>query len=182
MKFFETRLKGSYVIQYEPFRDGRGYFERTFCKKEFEDHGLDPTIVQCNSSYNWHKGTLRGMHYQAAPFGETKLVRCIAGSIYDVIIDLRPRSSTYCRWFAIELTAMNGQAIYVPEGFAHGFQTLEEDSIVLYLMSNFYSPGHARGVRWNDPAFSIKWPYGDPILSEKDRGYRDFEKTGRDHG
>jgi dTDP-4-dehydrorhamnose 3,5-epimerase len=174
MKFHETKLKGSYTIQYEPFHDERGYFERTFCKKEFEDHGLDSTVIQCNASYNKHKGTLRGMHYQTAPFQEVKLVRCIAGSIYDVIIDLRPGSPTYCQWFATELTSTNGRAIYIPGGFAHGFQTLEDNSMVLYNMSSFYSPEHARGVRWNDPAFNIQWPHNDPIISQKDREYKDF--------
>lgn len=178
MKFHETKLKGSYMIQYEPFHDERGYFERTFCKKEFEDHGLGSTVVQCNASYNKHKGTLRGMHYQVAPYEEIKLVRCIAGSIYDVIVDLRPGSPAYCQWFATELSSTNGRAMYIPEGFAHGFQTLEDNSMVLYNMSSFYSPGHARGVRWNDPAFNIKWPYNDPIISRKDSEYGDFQKNG----
>lgn len=174
MKFYETRLKGAYVIQYEPVHDERGFFERTFCKKEFEDNGLDPTVVQCSASYNKHKGTLRGMHYQAEPYEEIKLVHCIAGSVYDVIIDIRPGSPTYRQWFATGLDPAGGRAMYIPEGFAHGFQTLEDNSIILYQMSSFYSPEHARGVRWNDRAFNIEWPYDDPVISQKDRSYGDF--------
>lgn len=171
MKFIETKLKRAYLIKPELLEDERGFFSRTFCQKEFEAYGLNPRIAQCNISYNKHKGTLRGMHYQAAPMAETKLVRCTRGAIYDVIIDLRPESPTYCQWIAEELNAENSKMMYVPEGFAHGFQTLKDDTEVFYQMSEFYSPEHARGVRWNDPAFGIEWPLNTKIISEKDKNY-----------
>ena len=171
MKFIETKLKGAYLIEPELLEDKRGFFARTFCQKEFEAYGLNPRIAQCNLSYNKHKGTLRGMHYQAAPKAETKLVRCTRGAIYDVIIDLRPESPTYCQWIAEELYAENSKMMYSPEGFAHGFQTLKDDTEVFYQMSEFYSPEHARGVRWDDPAFGIKWPLNTKIISEKDDNY-----------
>ena len=158
MRFTETRLKGAFIIEPERLEDERGFFARTFCQKEFGAHGLNSKIVQCNVSYNKHKGTLRGMHYQAPPMAEAKLVSCTRGAIYDVIIDLQPESPTYCQWFAEELNAENSKMIYIPEGFAHGFQTLEDETEVFYQMSEFYSPEHARGVRWDDPAFGIKWP------------------------
>lgn len=162
------------MVELERLEDQRGFFARSFCAREFEAHGLDPYIAQCNVSHNVRKGTLRGMHYQAAPAAETKLVRCTRGAIYDVIIDLRPDSHSYCQWQSFELTAANGRAVYIPEGFAHGFQTLEDDSDVLYQMSEYYAPDHARGVLWDDLAFKIKWPVDGPILSEKDRSYEDF--------
>jgi dTDP-4-dehydrorhamnose 3,5-epimerase len=171
MKFIETKLKGAYIIEPERLEDERGFFARTFCIKEFEDHGLDPKIVQCNISYNKHKGTLRGMHYQAAPMAEAKLVSCTRGAIYDAIIDLRSESATYCQWLAEELNAENRNMMYVPKGFAHGFQTLADDTEVLYQMFEFYSPEHTRGVRWNDPAFGVKWPLNTKIISEKDGNY-----------
>jgi len=171
MKFIETRLKGAFIIEPERLEDERGFFARTFCQKEFEAHSLNPRMVQCNISYNKHKGTLRGMHYQAAPMAEAKLVRCTRGAIYDVIIDLRPESPTYCQWLAEELNAENSKMIYIPEGFAHGFQTIEGDTEVFYQMSEFYSPEHARGVRWDDPVFGIEWPLKAKIISEKDTNY-----------
>ena len=171
MKFIETRLKGAFIIEPERLEDERGFFARTFCQKEFEAHGLNSRMVQCNISYNKHKGTLRGMHYQAAPMAEAKLVSCTRGAIYDVIIDLRPESPTYCQWLAEELNAENRMMMYVPEGFAHGFQTLEDDTEVFYQMSEFYSPEHARGVRWDDPAFGIKWALYNPIISIRDCSY-----------
>ena len=171
MRFTETRLKGAFIIEPERLEDERGFFARTFCQKEFEAHGLNPRMVQCNISYNKHKGTLRGMHYQAAPMAEAKLVRCTRGAIYDVIIDLRPESPTYCQWLAEELNAENSKMIYIPEGFAHGFQTIEGDTEVFYQMSEFYSPEHARGVRWDDSAFGIEWPLDMKMISEKDKNY-----------
>ena len=171
MKFIETRLKGAFIIEPERLEDERGFFARTFCQKEFEAHGLNPRFVQCNISYNKHKGTLRGMHYQAAPMAEAKLVRCTRGAIYDVIIDLRPDSPTYCQWLAEELNAENSKMIYIPEGFAHGFQTMEDDIEVFYQMSEFYSPEHAQGLRWDDPVFGIEWPLNTKIISEKDKNY-----------
>ncbi len=171
MKFIETRLKGVYIIEPERLEDERGFFARTFCRKEFEAYGLNPGVVQCSISHNKHKGTIRGMHYQIAPMAETKLVRCTKGAIYDVIIDLRSGSPTYCQSLAEELDADNSRMVYIPEGFAHGFQTLEDNTEVFYQMSEFYSPEHARGVRWDDPAFGIGWPISIPIISEKDRNY-----------
>jgi dTDP-4-dehydrorhamnose 3,5-epimerase len=171
MKFIETRLKGAFIIEPERLEDERGFFARTFCQKEFEAHGLNPRIVQCNISYNKHKGTLRGMHYQVAPMAEAKLVSCTRGAIYDVIIDLRPESPTYCQWLAEELNAENRKIIYIPEGFAHGFQTLDGETEVFYQMSEFYSPEHARGVRWDDPVFGIEWALNTKMISEKDKNY-----------
>jgi dTDP-4-dehydrorhamnose 3,5-epimerase len=173
MIFTETKLKGAYIIELEKLEDERGFFARTFCQDEFRKHGLNPCIAQCNISYNKKKGTLRGMHYQAKPYEEAKLVSCIQGSIYDVIIDLREDSETYCQWFAVELSTLNSQ-LYVPEGFAHGFQTLEDGTTVFYQMSEFYHPESSRGVRWDDPKFKIYWPLLNPIISVKDRIINDF--------
>lgn len=158
MRFIETKLSGAYIIVPEPIEDERGFFARTFCSREFEAHGLNPCVAQCNISFNKKKGTLRGMHYQVAPNAEAKLVRCIRGAIYDVIIDLRSESPTYKEWIAVELTANNRIMIYVPEGFAHGFQTLLDDTEVFYQMSEYYIPESALGIRWDDPAFRIVWP------------------------
>jgi len=175
MIFTETTLKGAFVIELEKNEDERGFFARTFCRKEFEEHGLNPRIVQCNVSFNKKKGTLRGMHYQVPPHEEAKIVTCIKGAVYDVIIDLRPDSSTYCQWFAVELSAENYKMLYVPEGFAHGFQTLEDNTVVFYQMSEFYHPECARGVRWDDRTFGIKWPnIHHRIVSEIDKRYADF--------
>ncbi len=195
MIFTETKLKGAYIIELDAINDERGFFARSFCKKEFEKHGLNHNIVQCNISYNKKKGTVRGMHYQTAPHQEAKIVSCTKGSIFDVIIDLRPDSPTYCQWFAIELTApcsplpahssetahsspltANYKMLYIPEGFAHGFQTLEDETVVYYQMSEFYHPECARGVRFNDPAFGIEWPLTINAISEKDMRYPDFKK------
>jgi len=174
MIFKETKLKGAYIIELEPLEDERGFFARSFCQKEFEEHGLNPRIAQCNISYNKKRGTLRGMHYQVAPYEEAKLVSCIRGAIYDVIIDLRADSTSYCKWFAVELSAENYKLLYIPEGFAHGFQTLEDNTVVFYQMSEFYYPECARGVRWDDPAFGIEWPLQNPILADKDKTFNDF--------
>ena len=173
MKFKETKLKGAYIISLEPLTDERGFFARSFCQEEFEKHGLNLRIVQCDISYNKKRGTLRGMHYQAAPYVEAKLVSCVRGLMYDVITDLRPASPTYRKWFAVELSAENYEMLYIPEGFAHGFQTLEDDTVVYYQMSEFYHPECARGVRWDDPAFGIKWPIEPKIISDKDKNLPD---------
>jgi dTDP-4-dehydrorhamnose 3,5-epimerase len=172
--FRETKLKGAYIIEVKSLDDERGFFARSFCQKEFERHGLNARIVQCNISYNKMKGTLRGMHYQIAPYEETKLVRCTKGAIYDVVIDLRPDSSTFTQWIAVELTAENRRMLYIPERLAHGFQTLEDNTEVFYQISEFYAPEYERGVRWNDPAFGIQWPETQRIISQRDQNYADF--------
>ena len=162
------------MIEPERREDHRGFFARTFCEREFAAHGLNPRVVQCNISFNRLKGSLRGMHFQAAPYSEAKLVRCTAGSIHDVIIDLRPSSPAFKKHFGLELSARNRRMLYIPEEFAHGFQTLEDDTEVFYQMSQFYSAEHSRGVRWDDPAFGISWPPGERIIIERDRTYPDF--------
>jgi dTDP-4-dehydrorhamnose 3,5-epimerase len=172
--FIETSLKGAFVIDLERREDDRGFFARSFCQREFAEHGLEVQVAQCNVSFNERKGTLRGMHYQVSPFEEAKLVRCTMGGIYDAIIDLRQSSSTYRQSFCVELSARNHRMLYVPCGFAHGFQTLEPDTEVFYQMSQFYSAEHSRGVRWNDSTFGIKWPPDERIISERDQRYPDF--------
>lgn len=174
MRFTETPLRGAFVIELDLLSDERGHFARTFDVAEFAEHGLDPTVVQCNTSVNARRGTLRGMHYQAEPDGEAKLVRCTRGSIYDVAVDLRRDSDTYRRWFGTELSASNGRMLFIPVGMAHGFQTLQDDSEVHYQMSHHYVPEQARGVRFDDPAFGIDWPLPNPVVSERDRQYADF--------
>ncbi len=174
MLFHETRLEGAFVIELEKREDTRGFFARGWCQKEFEDHGLVAQVVQTNISYNRKKETLRGMHYQLAPFEETKLVRCVRGGIYDVIIDLRPESPTYKQWIGVELTAENYKMLYVPENFAHGLQALEDDTEVIYQVSQFYTPGAERGLRWNDPAFRIEWPQDIEVISDKDADWPDY--------
>lgn len=174
MKFQRTSLAGAWTVELEEIQDERGFFARSWCEQEFGQHGLNPRLVQCNVSFNRRRGTLRGMHFQAAPKEEAKLVRCTAGAIYDVIVDLRRDSATYCRWLGVELSSGNRRALYVPEGLAHGFQSLTDDSEVLYQMSELYHPDLARGVRWDDPRFAIKWPVPDPVISARDRGYPDF--------
>jgi len=171
MIFCETKLKGAFFIEIEPIEDERGFFARSFCVREFSGRGLNPRIVQTNISFNKKKGTIRGMHYQAAPHAEAKVVLCLKGAIYDVIIDLRPESLTYKQWISEELSAENHKMLYIPEGFAHGFQTLEDNNEVFYLMSEFYHPESARGVRFDDPIFGIKWPLEHSTVSEKDRAY-----------
>lgn len=174
MIFTETRLKGAYVIDPERLADERGFFARTWCQREFKAHDLNPGLVQCNVSFNHKRGTLRGMHYQAAPHAEVKLVRCTAGTIYDVIVDLRADSETFKQWFAVELSSDNRRMLYIPEGLAHGFLTLTDAVEVFYQMSEFYVPDCARGIRWNDLAFGIHWPFEATIISERDRAYPDF--------
>jgi dTDP-4-dehydrorhamnose 3,5-epimerase len=178
MIFRETHLVGAFLIRLEKMEDERGYFARSFCEKEFARHNLSLPVVQCNVSFNRAKGTLRGMHYQAAPHEEAKLVRCTRGALYDVIIDLRPDSETYKDYCAEELTDTNGKMLYVPEGFAHGFVTLADNTEVFYQMSTHYAPEYARGVRYDDPAFGIEWPCSIGCVSEKDRGYPDFMDEG----
>lgn len=176
MIFTETKLKGAFIIDIEPQEDERGFFARSWCEKEFKQHGLNPRLVQCNISFNKKRGTLRGMHYQVAPFAEAKIVRCTMGAVYDVIIDLRPDSSTFKQWISVELTAENRRALYVPEDFAHGFQTLTDNVEVFYQMSEFYHPECARAVRWDDPAFGVEWLSAPRIISHQDSEYADFPK------
>jgi dTDP-4-dehydrorhamnose 3,5-epimerase len=176
MIFTETKLKGAFVIEPEQLEDERGFFARTWCQREFTNHGLNPSIAQCSISFNRKRGTLRGMHYQIEPHAETKIVRCTQGTIYDVIIDLRQDSPTFTQWLGVELSAENRRMLYIPEGFAHGFQTLEDNTEIFYQISEFYAPECARGIRWNDPTFAIEWPDGEPIISERDRSYPDFSK------
>jgi len=174
MIFLETKISGVFEIHLEPKQDERGFFARSWCQKQFEDHGLNSRLVQCNISGSLQRGTLRGMHYQAAPFAETKLIRCTRGSIFDVALDLRPDSPTYKRWAAAVLSAGNHHMLSVPEGCAHGFLTLEDNCEVFYQMSEFYHPEAARGVRWNDPAFGIDWPEKVKVISARDASYPDF--------
>jgi dTDP-4-dehydrorhamnose 3,5-epimerase len=174
--FQETGLKGAFVVDLERKEDERGFFARTWCQKEFEAHGLNPRLVQAGLSYNRLRGTLRGLHYQATPFQEAKLIRCLRGGIYDVIVDLRPESPTYLRWIGIDLNAENRTMLYIPEGFAHGFQTLADETEVFYQMTQFYEPGAERGARWDDPAFSICWPeVENRVISARDRSWPLFE-------
>ncbi len=177
MKFHETLLAGVWLIEPERIGDERGWFARTFDREEFKARGMNPEVVQCNASHNAKRHTLRGMHYQANPHGESKLVRCVRGAIFDVALDLRRDSPSYCAWHCVELSAENGHALYIPAGFAHGFQTLQDDSDVLYQMGNPYVPEAARGVRFDDPAFAIDWP--EPreglVVSQRDRCYPDFD-------
>jgi dTDP-4-dehydrorhamnose 3,5-epimerase len=175
MIFKETKLKGTYIIEIEPIQDERGLFARTWCKNEFEEHGLNSNLVQCNISFNKKRGTLRGLHYQTTPYEEDKLVRCTRGSIYDVIIDLRPNSKTYKQCVSVEITSENRKMLYIPKGFAHGFQTLEDNTEVFYQMSEFYHDECARGIRWDDAVFGIKWPVEEKIIiSSKDKSWGDF--------
>lgn len=175
MIFTETKLKGAFIIEIEKLEDERGFFGRSWCVNEMKDHGINVNILQANVSFNKYKGTLRGMHYQIAPYGESKLVRCSRGSIFDVIIDLRPDSPTYKQWIGVELSRDNYKMLFVPVDFAHGFITLEEDTEVTYMMSEIFVPGAGATIRWNDPAFNIKWPFEPLIMSEKDKKQTDFE-------
>jgi dTDP-4-dehydrorhamnose 3,5-epimerase len=174
MIFSETPVKGVFLIDLEPIADERGFFARSWCQQEFATHGLSTQVVQCNVSYNRFRHTLRGLHYQVVPHQEAKLVRCVRGALYDVVLDLRPGSSTYLQHVGVELSADNRQAIHVPEGCAHGFLTLTDDTEVLYQMSAAYEAGAARGIRWDDPAFGIRWPAPVVIISQRDRSYPDF--------
>lgn len=175
MIFEATDLPGAFVITPELHADGRGFFARTYCRDEFKLHGIDFDVVQCNVSFNARSGTLRGMHYQAPPKAEAKLIACTCGAVYDVIIDLGRGSETPPHWFGVELSAENHKMLFVPEGFAHGFQTLQDNTTMFYQMSEFYSCEHACGVRWDDPAFGIDWPLNVTSISDKDRMYPDFK-------
>jgi len=173
--FNETPLSGAYCIEVEKSHDERGFFARTWCEREFAERGLTTAIKQCNISFNKERGILRGLHYQEAPYGEVKIVRCTKGAIFDVIVDLRRDSATFRNWYGLELNEKKRSMLYIPEGFAHGFQTLSNETEVFYQMSQFYVPESARGVRWNDPAFGIEWPETEKrILSERDQQYPDF--------
>ena len=172
--FTETALSGAFIIDPEKIADSRGFFARTWCQREFERHGISFRPVQCNVSYNKTRGVLRGMHYQSAPHQEAKLIWCCKGAIHDVIIDLRPASPTITQHTSVVLSAENRRMLYIPEGLAHGFQTLEPETEIFYQMSEFYAPEYARGVRWNDPAFGIQWPNADRLISDRDQSYPDF--------
>jgi dTDP-4-dehydrorhamnose 3,5-epimerase len=175
MTFHEAKLPGVFEIHLEPHPDERGFFARSWCQKEFENIGLNSRVVQCSVSFNARKGTLRGVHYQSAPYSETKLVRCTQGAIYDVVVDLRPDSPAFKQWIGVVLTASNRHMLYVPEGCGHGLMTLEDETEVFYQISEFYHPESARGVRWDDPAFQISWPGRIEVISGRDRTYPDFE-------
>jgi len=175
MKFVETPVAGVWVVEPERFSDERGFFARTWDAEVFAARGLNAGLAQCSVSYNARRGTLRGMHYQAAPHEEAKLVRCTRGSVFDVALDLRPGSETFRRWFGVELSAESRLALYVPEGCAHGFLTLSDDSEVAYQISAFWAPDAGRGVRFDDPAFAIEWPAQVVVANERDRTYPDFE-------
>lgn len=175
MIFIPTKLEGAFIIDLEQVTDERGFFARSWCTAELAEHGLNPNLSQCSVSFNEKRGTLRGMHYQGPPHQETKIVRCTAGSIYDVIVDVRPDSATFKQWISVELSAENRRMIYVPVGFAHGFQSLVEDSEVFYMVSEPYHPEVSLSVRWNDPQFAIDWPYAETrVISQRDRQYLDF--------
>ena len=175
MKFLETELNGVFIIKFEKLEDERGFFTRVWDKKLFQENGLNSDLLQISFSFSKKRGTLRGMHLQKKPFEESKLVRCTNGKIFDVIIDLRQKSSTYKKWISMELSSDNLQGLYIPEGFAHGFQTLEDSCEVCYHMSNWFSPEHARGIRWDDEEFNITWPINNPIISKKDLSYEKEE-------
>jgi dTDP-4-dehydrorhamnose 3,5-epimerase len=179
MRFTETQLAGAYLVDPERHEDDRGFFARTFCAREFEEQGLFTTVAQANLSFNHARGTIRGMHLQLPPHAEAKLVRCTRGAIYDVIVDLRADSGTYLEHVGVELTAENGRALYVPEMFAHGYQTLEEASEVVYQVSEFYAPEHERGLRFDDPALRIEWPLPATVVSDKDRSWPAFRAEAR---
>lgn len=175
MRFVATPIAGAFLVETEPAVDDRGFFARTFCRDEFMAHGLEPDLAQCSISFNKRRGTLRGLHYQTKPYEEAKLVRCTQGGVFDVMLDLRLDSPSYLAWFGVELNAMNRHALYIPEGVAHGFQTLTDDTEVFYQMSKSYHPESARGVRWNDPAFNIRWPHSEPTISVRDQSYPSWE-------
>ncbi len=174
MIFTETALKGAFVVEIKKLEDDRGFFGRSWCANEMKDHGLSANVCQANTSFSVKKGTLRGMHYQINPYQESKLVRCTRGSILDVIIDLRTDSPTFKQWIGVELTQDNYKMLYVPEDFAHGFITLEDNCEVTYLVTQFYTPGAERGIRWNDPFFNILWPFHPAVISEKDKNHPDY--------
>jgi len=171
MRFIETPLSGAYIVELEERRDDRGFFARTFCEREFSELGLTTRISQCNLSFNHRRGTVRGLHYQVEPAAEAKLVRCIAGAVHQVLVDMRPGSPTYLRHIAVELSAANRRAVYVPELFAAGLQTLDDDSEVMYQVSEFHNPEAERGLRFDDPAIGIAWPLPVAVISPKDEAW-----------
>jgi dTDP-4-dehydrorhamnose 3,5-epimerase len=171
MRFTGLELAGVYLVEPEPITDSRGFFARTWSTDEFAEHGLETAVVQCNVSHNTRRGTIRGLHLQVEPFAEAKLVRCTAGAIWDVAVDVREGSPTRYRWLAVELTAEKRNALYIPAGFAHGLQTLTDGAEVFYQMFERYSPEHARGYRWDDPRLAIEWPLADPTISDRDRSF-----------
>ena len=177
MIFKETPLAGAYVVDLKRLEDPRGFFARAFCADEFKAHGMVPDVLQANLSWNEKRGTLRGMHYQLAPYQETKFIRCVRGSLYDIIIDLRPDSPTFGKSFGIELTADNRTALFVPRDFAHGFITLQDDTEAIYMVSQTYQPGSEAGIRWNDPGFKLSWPMEPVVISDKDANWPDYEVT-----
>ena len=177
MKFIPTDLPDAYIVELEPHTDERGFFARMFCAGEFTDHGLEPAIAQANIAFNRRKGTMRGMHYQVPPAAETKYVRCTRGAILDVIIDLRPQSPTYLRNLSVELTADNRRGLYVPQMFAHGYLTLADETEVNYLVSEYYTPGTERGIRYDDPVVGFDWPGAITVISEKDRAWAPFDTS-----
>ncbi len=176
MIFTETKLKGAFIIEIKQLQDDRGFFGRSWCKKEMEEHGLNGNVVQANTSFTKLKGTIRGLHYQKYPYSETKLMRCTKGAIYDVIIDLRKESPTFMQWLGVELREDNYKMLYVPENFAHGFVTLTDNSEVTYLVTQFYTPGAEAGIRYDDPQFNINWPVPVEIVTDKDRSHPDFNQ------
>ncbi len=175
MNFSETPLPGVFLIDVEPREDERGFFARTFCRREFEEHGLESNLVQCSLSFNRLRGTIRGVHFQRSPWQEVKLVRCTAGAIFDVIIDLRADSPTFLKYFTVELSAANRRTLYVPKNVAHGFQTLADATEVTYQMTEFYAPSSGTGLRWNDPLFAVPWPLPASVISDQDAGYADCQ-------
>jgi dTDP-4-dehydrorhamnose 3,5-epimerase len=176
MLFAETELPGAFVIDLERRGDERGFFARAWCEREFAEHGLETRVAQCNVSFNERRGTLRGLHYQVAPHSEVKVIRCTRGAVFDVIVDIRPESETYTRWIGVELSEENRRMLYVPEGFAHGYLTLADETETFYQVSVPYAPDAERGARWDDPAFGIEWPQSEGlVISEKDRAWPDFE-------
>ena len=178
MIFRETPLPGAWVLEPERFEDERGFFARTYCRRDFSERGLDPDIAQCSVSYNHRKGTLRGLHFQITPHEEVKLVRVTRGAVWDVIVDVRPESPTFKKNFGVVLSAEAGNALYIPKGMAHGFQTLEDATEVFYQISEFYAPEAARGYRWDDPSFAISWPEPPSVISDKDRNLPFFQEPG----
>jgi dTDP-4-dehydrorhamnose 3,5-epimerase len=177
MKFFELELNDAFIIELEKFTDQRGFFARTFDHMQFEEKGLESTIVQTNISFTEKKGTIRGLHYQINPFEETKIVMCSKGKIFDVIIDVRKKSNTFGKWIGLELNGKNSKILYIPKGFAHGFQTLEDNSQVIYQNSQIHKPEYEKGIRWDDPFFKIKWPLNEKIISDKDESWKNFEEN-----
>ena len=177
MIFRETSLAGVFEVHLEPTPDERGFFARSWCHQEFQENGLNAELVQCSLSYSSHSGTLRGLHYQADPHPECKLVRCTQGAIHEVVVDLRPHSATFKQWISVTLSAANRRMIFVPHGCAHGFMTLADETEVFYQMSEFYVPEASCGVRWNDPAFGIDWPFDSPIINDRDANYPDFRRA-----